>query len=497
MCTYLPWLLIPLLSLQAICVTLMCGLSPDEYNHIHFMWLIHRGLLANVDFLCPYPTLFYRLFGFLLDVFPNDAAFLIYARIFSLSVLGLTALLACAISKQACDAYWPGVVAMLLPPACCHEAFRQFRPDTFAYVLFLLGLLLLCRWPSNRSSIAAAAFLAVFSLLVMPKHVFLVGGAALGYLIMGCKTRSINVRQSLIWASVGLFAALAVGAFIIRADLASFKELLSLATKTGFYRGEGEATLASSLAMLLFSSTIWPIAVLLLTAPVLVVVRLLDSKKRLFKHHALPWQYRGIAAGVLLAAIAYPFFNTCPYSQSQAVLFIAAAIGMALVADTVPLPHMSVLATGLLAACLYLVWPSAKQGIKDASTLKHIELQAILTKLIPENEYQVSMSFTAPTFRPDPSYIYLSEVRAYRDIVPAEKRKYFTEPYFYERLCATRPAYFCFFTMGHQPPEYLAACQKYLTDNEKSYASLAIDWSGMGTINNGKLPIIVRKDLLK
>lgn len=229
----LPWVLVPALAIQILSLATTSGFNPDEHIHAHFMWLLHRGLRANIDFLLPYPSTFYRMFDFLMNVFPLNEAFLPCGRVLSLFFLTLIAAFSGSISKKVCGAWWPGVIGILLPAAGYIETLRQFRPDTFAYVLFLGGLLLLCRWPSHRVSIGFAAFLAVLSAFVMPKHIFLVAGAAAGFLYMGHATRALDIRKSLLWAAGGLFAALVVFALIIHADLPAIGDLPRLALATG------------------------------------------------------------------------------------------------------------------------------------------------------------------------------------------------------------------------------------------------------------------------
>ena len=140
--------------------------------------------------------------------------------------------------------------------------------------------------------------------------------------------------------------------------------------------------------------------------------------------------------------------------------------------------HRRFLATILIAVYLHLAWPQTKQDIAANNIANQMELQARLLELIPETDCVVSVSFTAPTFRHDPSYIYCSDIRAQKDVLPPAKQKYFTEAYFYERLCATRPSYFCFYTMQDQPPEYISACEKYLSTYAGSYSGMNMRLGG-------------------
>jgi len=174
-------------------------------------------------------------------------------------------------------------------------------------------------------------------------------------------------------------------------------------------------------------------------------------------------------------------------------LYVALAIGIPLTAGVLPLAPWAILSIILGGIYLVNLWPATRHTLDAAPTLWGVEVNAYLLNIIPEHEYVVAPTYTGPVFRNEPTYHYCSDNAGYRDAVPADKKRLFTADYFYQRLCSTRPAYFCFAYMSHQPPEYFAACQRYLSENGGAYAVVTYASYEPGAAG---LEMLVRSDLL-
>jgi asparagine N-glycosylation enzyme membrane subunit Stt3 len=154
--------------------------DPDELEHSHAAWSLFRGLLPYRDFFEHHTPWYYFALspifhGFAVDQsFDSARRFLIFARVLSFLLTGLSAVLAFRVGRLAADRRAGLLTAMfLLAQPVLIQKTLEIRPDVPALAFFLgaLGLLLRGLLEAERS--AARSF-----------RWFLGGGLCLGAAVM-------------------------------------------------------------------------------------------------------------------------------------------------------------------------------------------------------------------------------------------------------------------------------------------------------------------------
>ena len=218
---YWAWILIFLFGIACLLLLLLQGFNCDEHMHIHFQWLISSGKRPGVDFLCHYPNLFYYIYNPFFSFFPYNHVTLLVHRFVVFAFLAVLLVIASYNSRKITNSIYPGLFALLIPATFIDvAAFREFRPDLFAYALFVSSFLLLMYQDGKRNFFALffAAFLATFSLLVMPKHVYICIAVFLGYLVSCYPGWKRMLKTFAIWVS-GAVACVLLGFFITSGNI--------------------------------------------------------------------------------------------------------------------------------------------------------------------------------------------------------------------------------------------------------------------------------------
>lgn len=457
--------------------------SFDEHFHLHFLWLTGQGILPRDQFLCPYPPTAYYLLAPLMRCLPESPVVFLALRWLTLLpavgfVLALLALANRCARPVALTAAWifAGLASSQFP------SFWEIRFDVVAWALALSALAMLLG-EDRPIALAGAAALACLSVLISPKHVLMLGGAAGAYGLHRLLTAPRQFPRALGLAVAGALAPLALLSLLRPAFLDDAWDLALLNIRMqadSTYPVELlEALLNLMIEYPLLTAQIWAGPVLfLLQAP------------------ALPRKIRWVFTGLLIGNVATLLTLPCGYTQYVSLLW-------ALFAPFVfwMMPTSAARWSGLVLACallLHLGWFSARDLalLKQENLLaQQFELQEELARICPPGETDSAAPFGHTWCRPSPGYVFIDNKPSYEKVVLPERRVYFTEEYFYQRLLARPPAFdIPFTTTDSQPEAYQKARTRFLTLRKDEYVFGWLPYAGHAALRDQRLYLFVRRD---
>jgi hypothetical protein len=457
--------------------------SFDEHFQLHFLWLTGNGILPRDDFLCPYPPAAYYLFGPLISLLPEEPRSFLLVRMLTLApllvVVGTLAAVARHLGRHT------GItiaLALALVASGTFPPLWEIRFDLLSRSICFVGVYLLLTRDDARH-IAAAAGLAVLSLVISPKHVFFVTGLALAYLTHLALSDRRHLPRAVLAALLGALVPLA---FLTLLRPAFFSDTLDLAVVN--FRAQLTSTypdnLIESLLGLFMSD---PVA----TSPVWAgpVIFLLHCRSLPSKSVRL---YLGMLAGALVTLLTLP----CGYEQYTTLVWGLCTILLPVMSPRRDDPWLALAASVGLLALMHVysardAAPSGTPGMTD-----HLALQEELARLCPPGEVSAAAPFAHAWFRRNPGYVFIDNVPSYEQFVRPARRPLFSAAYYLKQLEAQPPAYFCGFTTRDSvPAAYTQAITSFLERQQTNYVIATIPCPLHIVLKDGRLPLVVRKDL--
>lgn len=457
--------------------------SFDEHFHLHFLWLTSQGILPRDQFLCPYPPTAYYLLAPLMRMLPESPVIFLALRWLTLLpaaafVLALLVLARRCARPAALTGAWlfVGLASSQFP------SFWEIRFDVLAWALALLALALLLREDRPLEVVGAAA-LASLSVLISPKHVLMLGGAAAAYGLYRLLAAPRQFPRTLGLAVVGALLPIALLTLLRPAFLDDAWDLTLLNI-----RMQADSTYPVELLEALLN--------LLIEYPLLTAQIWAGPVLFLLQAHALPRKLRWLFIGLLAGNVATLLTLPCGYTQYVSLLW-------ALFAPFVPwmMPAAAARWTGLAVACallLHLGWFTARDLalLKEETLLdQQVQLQAELARICPPGETDSAAPFGHTWCRASPGYVFIDNKPSYEKGVSPERRVLFSEDYFYQQLVARPPAFdIPFTTTDSQPEAYQKARTRFLTERSKDYVLGWIHYRGHSALRDRRLYIFIRRD---
>lgn len=479
-------LVLPCLLLAAVLHVLHVFSGPpsfDEHFHLHFLWLTSQGILPRDQFLCPYPPTAYYLLAPVMRWLPETpVVFLALRGLTLLPALGFVLALLALAQRCARPVALTGAWIFVGLASSQFPSFWEIRFDVLAWALAFCALALLLDEDRPIHSAGAAA-LACLSVLISPKHVLMLGGAAVAYGLHRLLAAPRQFPRELGLAVAGALVPIAAltllrPAFVDDAwDLA----LLNIRMQAGStYPVELlEALLNLMIEYPLLTAQIWAGPVLfLLQAP------------------ALPRKVRWVFTGLLIGNVATLLTLPCGYTQYVSLLW-------ALFAPFVfwMMPTSAARWSGLALTCallLHLGWFSARDLAllkQDNLLAQQFELQEELARICPPGDTDSAAPFGHTWCRASPGYVFIDNKPSYEKGVSPARRVLFSEDYFYRQLMARPPAFdLPFTTTDSQPDAYQRARTRFLTVRKDDYVFGWLPYSGHSALRDHRLYLFVRRD---
>jgi len=318
--------------------------DPDELEHSHAAWSLFRGLLPYRDFFEHHTPWYYfalsPLFhGFAVDQsFESARRFLIFARVLSLLLTGLSAVLAFRVGRLAADRRVGLLTALFLvaQPVLIQKTL-EIRPDVPALAFFLgaLGLLLRGLLEGERSASRSLRW-------------FLGGGLCLGAAVM-CTQKMLFVLPGALlglglWTLAGRRRGLALRILAVLLFLVGVA-LPGLLTWSGFaFDGGGRQfiynnfllnarwRLRSDRHVLVVLETSAPILLLCILGAWAALQRFFRARQRRYGDVLLLCILGGLIVGIPVVPAAYKQYYLMPLP----IVGLFAARGLSLLVEMVP-----------------------------------------------------------------------------------------------------------------------------------------------------------------
>lgn len=463
-----------------------CGREPnfDEHVILQFTWMIAQGMAPRVDFLCPYPTSGFLLFAAVLKHLPQTPSLFIGLRIFSLVLMALFLAALAWIARTAGRDRWATVVlGLVLASSGEFPTLWEIRFDLGAWALALCALALLLgavrTWP-----VFLAALLATFSVMVSPKHAFVVLGMALGFGLSRLQSGFAPALRAVVVAGFGALATL-LALTLFQTSIIPDSWHLALMNFRTQQSSEYPVTLFESLFGLIIRDPVASLPIWL--GPAFLALAWRSASPRTIL--TLGGVILGIGLSLRALPCGYPQYVSLIWAMSGAFLpWLVPKAG-----NWIGRPLFATALAGI--ALFYAVRELPHWDAKPLMT--QIRLQEDLSVICPPGETAVAAPFTHPWFRATPGYVFIDNDTSYRHAVRKERQHFFTADYYFERLEKTRPAYVCGFNLADNTPrEYQNATIRYLVKHQTNYTAGSIPYAGHINLPDGHLPLYIRNDIV-
>jgi hypothetical protein len=318
--------------------------DPDELEHSHAAWSLFRGLLPYRDFFEHHTPWYYFALspffhGFAVDQsFESARRFLIFARVLSLLLTGLSAVLAFRVGRLAADRRIGLLTALfLLAQPVLIQKTLEIRPDVPALAFFLGALGLLLRGLLEEERAAARSL-----------RWFLGGGLCLGAAVM-CTQKMLFVLPGALvglglWALAGgrrglALRSLAVLLFVVGVAVPGLLTWIGFALQGGgrqfIYNNfllNARWRLRSDRHVLVVLETSAPILLLCVLGAWVALRRFFQSRPRRHADVLLLCILAGLIAGIPVVPAAYKQYYLMPLP----LVGLFAAKGFSFLAELVP-----------------------------------------------------------------------------------------------------------------------------------------------------------------
>ncbi|MDP8215066.1 MAG: hypothetical protein RAO92_04130 [Candidatus Euphemobacter frigidus] len=479
----------------------------DECLHLHYLWLLSKGLQPHVDFWCTYPILGYIFTLPFFRLFPTTAYLVLELRIFNTLLIillwGIFTFHGRRVTGKWLWGFIPFILVLFDPDLGAF--FSEYSIDHFAVLPAIAAMVIMFMKP-NLIRIGLIAALALLSVMFTPKYGLLLLGAGAGYYIY-CARHFCGLLKILSMIAAGSAVALVFTESVFLLSGYSLWEnlyrahLFMLRYKSGIIL---TAAIFSRKGALFFAAR-YGYIILLMIAGIAAWGRfsfrqsgvaawtgcgalggVICSLPGLNPHFE---QYLAPVILVLLLFTPYIYFLVCYRRWQSIIMFLL--ILVALTAGTLTFPIAVTELSGTLPCPRapdrqYLALSPSKK-YSTMKTLCHIQ---DLLEIIPEDEKVVGIWFGHPIFRMDETFVTYDERPTFINFIGEDEkaRGYFSPDYFAGELRRNPPACVCFLNLDRNyPPGWREIVFEFLKTHQDEYT----------LIFQGNLPVHIRNDLLR